>query len=88
MTRPHDRKPLLSPTVEATELVVILERFLGPHTARNAVRTFSRRALGQAADRFERAEAELVLAAMRPMLRTLLGTAAEPLMTLLRETLP
>jgi hypothetical protein len=83
-----DKKTPPSPTVEAMTLVLVLQPFLGPHTARNAVRTFSKKALGRSADRFERAEAELVLAAMHPMLRTLLGKAAENLMGVLRQALP
>jgi hypothetical protein len=83
-----DRKSSPPRTVDATALAAVLEPFLGPHTARNAIRTFSRRALGRVAERFEREEAELVLAALLPMLRTLLGTAAADLMTLLRESLP
>jgi hypothetical protein len=78
----------LSSMVEARALMSVLSPFLGPHTSRNAVRTFSRRALGREAERFDREDAELVLKAMLPMLRTLLGTAAAQLMTLLREELP
>ncbi len=72
---------------EASALIRVLQPFLGPHTARNAVRTFSRKALGRETDRFDREEADLVVKAMFPMLRTLLGTAAAGLMILLREEL-
>ena len=49
--------------------------FLGPHTARNAVKTFSERAMGRAPDSLELHEMPRLLAALRPMLRTLLGAS-------------
>jgi hypothetical protein len=75
--------------VDAGVLVSVVEPFLGPHTARNALRTFSQAALGRIPDRMDRNEAELVVAAMTPMLRTLLGAdAASKLTADLREKIP
>ena len=48
--------------------------YLGPHTARTALRTFSGRALGSPdAEALAASDAPRVLEALRPMLRTLLG---------------
>lgn len=49
--------------------------FLGPHTARNAVKTFSEKAVGKAPEMLERGDMPKLLAALRPMLRTLLGAS-------------
>jgi hypothetical protein len=50
-----------------------LATWLGPHTARTAVRTFSERALGLRPEHVTSADVPRLLAALRPMLRTLLG---------------
>lgn len=53
-------------------------RYLGPHMARNAVKTFAAKALGRGPDTIMESDAAPLLQAMRPMLRTLLGaTQAE-----------
>ena len=49
--------------------------FLGPHTARTVVKTFSERAIGKSPELLERHEMPRLLAALRPMLRTLLGAS-------------
>jgi hypothetical protein len=48
--------------------------YLGPHTAKTAVRTFAERALGKAPEALQPADSEELLEALRPMLRTLLGS--------------
>ena len=52
-----------------------LATWLGPHTARMAVRTFSERALGLPPEQVTAADVPRLLAALRPVLRTLLGAA-------------
>jgi len=55
---------------------VIVDRlaaFLGPHTARVALKTFAEASGGRKAETLTRADVPAVLAALRPMLRTLLG---------------
>ena len=65
-----------------------LAAYLGPNTARTAVRTFSDRELGLRAETVGRAEAPRLVEALRPMLRTLLGaTAADRVVTELMEEL-
>ena len=49
--------------------------YLGPHTAKNAVKTFAERALGRAPETLTAADVEPLLTALRPMLRTLVGAA-------------
>ena len=49
---------------------------LGPHTARNAVRTFAARALGKEPEALTLDDVPALLAALRPMLRTLIGADA------------
>ncbi len=51
-----------------------LAEYLGPNTARVAVRVFSERATGHAEGPLTSDERSRVLDALRPMLRTLLGT--------------
>lgn len=48
-------------------------RYIGPHMARNAVKTFAAKALGRGPETIVVADTVPLLAAMRPMLRTLLG---------------
>jgi hypothetical protein len=52
-----------------------LAALLGPNTARNAIRTFCQ-SLGVAPEALSAADAPRLLAALRPALRTLLGSAA------------
>jgi hypothetical protein len=65
---PGDRRPA---SIVEERLAV----FLGPHTARTAVKTFSERAIGKPPDQLEQHEMPRLLAALRPMLRTLLGAS-------------
>jgi hypothetical protein len=58
---------------------VILDRltpYLGPHTAKNAVKTFSQRALGLPPENVSLSHVPELLAALKPALTTLLGQAA------------
>jgi hypothetical protein len=58
---------------------------LGAFTAKNALRTFSTRALGKSPDAVTLEEMPQLLAALRPMLRTLVGAAqAERLLQYIR----
>ncbi len=50
-----------------------LARYLGPHTAKTALKTFSARSLGKAPEEVTRADAPKLLQSLRPMLRTLIG---------------
>jgi hypothetical protein len=50
-----------------------LATYLGPFTAKNAVKTFSIRALGRPPEMLIDADVLPLLRALRPMLRTLLG---------------
>jgi hypothetical protein len=49
--------------------------YLGPHTGRVAVKTFSLKALGRGPETLEIADVPALEQALRPMLRTLLGSA-------------
>jgi hypothetical protein len=50
-----------------------LARYLGPHTARTALKTFSERALQKQPEDVSHVDAPKLLAALKPMLRTLIG---------------
>ena len=50
-----------------------LGRFLGPHTAKNALKVFAQKALNKSPEELAIADVEPLLAALRPMLRTLVG---------------
>ena len=50
-----------------------LAPFLGPHTARTAVKTFTQRALGRGPETLTLADVPALAAALKPMLRTLVG---------------
>ena len=50
-----------------------LARYLGPHTARVAVKTFAQRALGRGPETLTVADIPAMTQALRPMLRTLVG---------------
>lgn len=52
-----------------------LSIYLGPNTARTALKTFSQRALGLPAEDLTSAQAKQLLEALRPMLKTLVGAA-------------
>jgi hypothetical protein len=47
--------------------------YLGPHTARVAVKTFSRKALGREAETLMAADVPQLVGALRPVLRTFIG---------------
>jgi hypothetical protein len=49
--------------------------YLGPHTGRVAVKTFSLKALGRGPETLEISDVPALEQALRPMLRTLLGSA-------------
>jgi hypothetical protein len=51
-----------------------LTRYLGPHTAKNALRLFAQKAVHKSPDELGYADLEPLLAALRPMLRTLIGS--------------
>jgi hypothetical protein len=50
-----------------------LGRFLGPHTAKNALKVFAQKAVNKAPAELAAADLEPLLLALRPMLRTLIG---------------
>jgi len=68
---------------------VLTERlafYIGPHTARVAVKTFCQSALSLEPAQLEAADVARLLPALRPMLRTLLGSArAEEIVFALAE---
>jgi hypothetical protein len=59
--------------VVADRIAARLARFLGPHTARVAVRTFAQRGLGRGPETLTVEDIPAMAQALRPMLRTLLG---------------
>jgi hypothetical protein len=61
------------PTPTARHIADSLAAYLGPHTARVAVRTFAQRALGHGAEAVTPAEAPALLEALAPMLRAFVG---------------
>jgi hypothetical protein len=50
-----------------------LARYLGPHTAKNAIKTFASKSIGKTPEQITRLDAPKLLQALRPMLRTLIG---------------
>ncbi|MDB4965390.1 MAG: hypothetical protein JWN44_1079 [Myxococcales bacterium] len=50
-----------------------LARYLGPHTARTAIRTFADRALKRTPEQISLQDAPALLLALKPMMRTLIG---------------
>lgn len=50
-----------------------LSQYLGPHTARTAIKTFAGKSLGKTPEQLTRLDAPSLLAALKPMLRTLIG---------------
>ncbi len=52
-----------------------LSVYLGPHTGRVAVKTFSLKALGRGPETLTLADVPALQAALRPMLRTFVGRA-------------
>jgi len=52
-----------------------LSVYLGPNTTRTALKTFAQRSVGVAPEELSLAQAQQLLEALRPMLKTLLGAA-------------
>jgi hypothetical protein len=52
-----------------------LEKFIGPHTTRLAIKTFSQKTLGVAPDEVRDREVPDLIRALRPLLRSMLGEA-------------
>ncbi len=63
----------MAPATIADRVAQRLERFLGPHTARVAVKTFSFRGLGRGPETLVAADIPTLVATLKPMLRTLIG---------------
>jgi hypothetical protein len=77
-----------APRSPSDVIAAALAVYVGPETARSAVRTFADRVLGRRADQVTAAEAPRLVESFRPMLRTLLGEGpAEHLIRELTETL-
>jgi hypothetical protein len=49
--------------------------YLGPNTARTALKTFAHKSVGVAPEKLTAEQAKRLLEALRPMLKTLLGAA-------------
>ena len=65
-----------------------LATYLGPHTARVAVKTFSMRALGRGPETLTHADVPELVKALRPMLRTMVGKVkCEAILTQLEREL-
>jgi hypothetical protein len=52
-----------------------LSIYLGPHTAKSALRTFADKSLGVPLEQMSAAQAQQLLVSLRPMLKTLVGAA-------------
>ena len=62
--------------------------YLGPYTAKTAVKTFSQKAFGRGPDTLTREDIAKLLTALRPMLRTLIGAAqCEVVLTKIQQEL-
>ncbi len=74
------------PRAIADKIAEKLAVYLGPHTARVAVKTFSMKALGRGPETLTRLDMPRLLAALRPMLRTFVGKAhAETVLAQIQE---
>ncbi len=67
--------PEPNPSALAEKIAAKLGAYLGPHTGRVAVKTFSLKALGRGPETLAYRDWPALEAALRPMLRTLLGGA-------------
>jgi hypothetical protein len=67
--------PAHEPGAIADRIAARLGAYLGPHTGRVAVKTFAQKALGRGPETLHVADWPKLEAALRPMLRTLLGGA-------------
>jgi len=76
-SRRRGRAPLIAMETDTRSIPeIIVDRlaaFLGPHTARVALKTFAEASGGRRPEALTRADVPALLAALRPMLRTLLG---------------
>ena len=63
----------LDGTAIAERIAERLANYLGPHTARVAVKTFTLKALGRGPDTLTLADVPRLQDALRPMLRTFVG---------------
>ena len=61
------------PTQVAEKVAARIAVYVGPHTARVAVKSFALRKLGRGPESLELEDIPALLAALRPMLRTLIG---------------
>jgi len=61
------------PTEVAEKVAARIAVYVGPHTARVAVKSFALRKLGRGPESLELEDIPALLAALRPMLRTLIG---------------
>jgi hypothetical protein len=52
-----------------------LEKYIGPHTTRLAIKTFSQKTLGMTPDQVRDKEVPDLIRALRPLLRSMLGEA-------------
>ena len=52
-----------------------LEKFIGPHTSRLAIKTFSQKTLGLTPEQVRDREVPDLIRALRPLLRSMLGEA-------------
>jgi hypothetical protein len=57
----------------AERIAARLARYIGPHTARVAVKTFAARGLGRGPETLTVSDVPAMTQALRPMLRTLVG---------------
>ena len=73
MRASYDMAESPQPTQVAEKVAGRIAVYVGPHTARVAVKTFSLRKLGRGPESLELEDIPALLAALRPMLRTLIG---------------
>ena len=57
----------------AEKIATRIAVYLGPHTARAAVKTYTQKALGRGAETLRAEDVPAVMTALRPMLKTFLG---------------
>jgi hypothetical protein len=57
----------------AQKIAARLAVYLGPHTARAAVKTYAQKALGRGAETLRSEDVPAVIVALRPMLKTFIG---------------
>lgn len=62
------------PAALADVVIRELTRYLGPHTAKNALKLFAQKSVHKTPEQLGHSDVEPLLAALRPMLRTLIGS--------------